>query len=209
MAFLAPGVAFIARGLLSLVLPCTLIAGVRLFLAVRFELVVPIWATIVLSILGLPVVLIARYQLLQFRHRRRAAALGARMAPALEGKWPGNLDILLDAMDKLTKSYPGEFGILSISSTHLTLTCSGDGHWQWIEKYGYSFNLNFLWEDEMLTYEPEIIKVSRSSLSHLLHLTSFSRKSWPPTSPSMSRAKGSGMRWHPCLGLASSTPTVS
>ncbi|KAF7978575.1 hypothetical protein HWV62_45513 [Athelia sp. TMB] len=140
MAFLTPGLAFIARGLLSLVFPFALIVGTRFFLAVQFDLVVPIWATIVLSIVALPVVLTARYQLLQYRHRRRAAALGARMAPTLVGKWPGNLDILLDAMEKLLTSYPG------------------DGHWQWIEKYGYSFNLNFLWEDEMLTYEPEIIK---------------------------------------------------
>ncbi|KAF7966888.1 hypothetical protein HWV62_36642 [Athelia sp. TMB] len=140
MAFLTPGLAFIARGLISLILPCILIAGIRLFLAVQFHLVVPIWATIALSILALPFVLIARYQIHQYHHRRRAAALGARMAPTLVGNWPGNLDILLDAMQKLVASYPG------------------DGHWQWIEKHGYSFNLNFLWEDEMITYEPEIIK---------------------------------------------------
>lgn len=108
MAFLTPGLAFIARGLISLTLPCTLIAGIRLFLAVQFRLVVPIWATIVLSILAFPFVLIARYQFRQYRLRQRAAALGARMAPTLEGKWPGNIDILLGAIEKLVTSYPGK-----------------------------------------------------------------------------------------------------
>ena len=108
MAFLTPGLAFIAHGLISLTLPCILIAGIRLFLAAQFHLVVPIWATIALSILALPFVLIARYQIHQYRYRRRAAALGARMAPTLVGNWPGNLDILLDAMQKLVASYPGE-----------------------------------------------------------------------------------------------------
>lgn len=109
MAFLTPGVAFLGRGLISLLFPCAVIAGIRLILAIQFDLVVPTWGVVIASILIIPLVLVARYQWVQFHHRRRAAALGARIAPRLQGKWPGNLDILLDAMDKLQNSYIGKF----------------------------------------------------------------------------------------------------
>lgn len=61
-----------------------------------------------MSVLTIPVVVVVRLVWDEINHRRRAAALGARMVPRIKGFWPGNLDVLIHAVDKIRNSYPGK-----------------------------------------------------------------------------------------------------
>jgi hypothetical protein len=83
------------------------IAGTRFILKARFDVFIPIWAMVTGGVLGIPVVIIARLVWDEIYQRRRAAALGARLVPRVEGRWPGNIDVLIDAIEKMRNSYPG------------------------------------------------------------------------------------------------------
>ncbi|KIM86055.1 hypothetical protein PILCRDRAFT_816602 [Piloderma croceum F 1598] len=90
-------------------------------------------------------VIIIRVVWNEIYQRRRAAALGARLVPRVAGRWPGNIDVLIDAIDKMRNSYPA------------------DGHWELMERYGTTLNLRPLWEDAIITYDPDIIKTILAS----------------------------------------------
>jgi hypothetical protein len=107
MAFLTPGAIFLSRCLTSLLLPSAVIAGTRFILKTHFGISIPIWALVIGNFLGIPVVIIARLVWDEIYQRRRAAALGARLVPRVVGRWPGNIDVLIDAIEKMRNSYPG------------------------------------------------------------------------------------------------------
>lgn len=109
MALITPGLAFLGRGCLSLILPCTTIVGVRLILKVYFNLPVPTWSLVAGISAGVPLMLAARIGIDDFKQRRRAAALGARMVPRVRGRWLGNIDVLMTVMRNANGGYPGKF----------------------------------------------------------------------------------------------------
>ncbi|KAF7982986.1 hypothetical protein HWV62_24590 [Athelia sp. TMB] len=118
-AFLTPGAVFLARGALSLALPCALIA-------------------LGAALLG-PAAVVARHAYGQLHKRRRAAALGARLAPRLPGGI-GNVDRLMQMMRSMEGDMCGQ--------------CQMD----WVEECGNTFNVNVLWDDMIFTTEPDHIK---------------------------------------------------
>ncbi|KAF7969163.1 hypothetical protein HWV62_28216 [Athelia sp. TMB] len=135
-----PGIIFLRGALSGLLLPCTIAAFLRFFLAYQYRIFAPIWALVIAVVLFLPTMVVARRTYYLWRHSRRAAALGARLAPSVRGSLPGNLDVLLDSVKKDHSSYPG------------------DGQWEWLSELGSTFNLNFLWDDVIMTYDPCNIK---------------------------------------------------
>ncbi|KDN35015.1 hypothetical protein RSAG8_11958, partial [Rhizoctonia solani AG-8 WAC10335] len=71
---------------------------------------------------------------------REARRLGARPIPRIKGKWPGNIDVLVDMFKTMQKGYIGE----------------------WVHKmsliYGPTFNTRVLWEDVIFTVDHDVMK---------------------------------------------------
>jgi len=145
MAFLTPGVIFLARSAVSLLFPCSIMLAVRYILSHHFNIYVPTRVLVATTVVVLPIIAYIRYGLVQMHQRRRAAALGARIASPLASKWPANLDHLAALVKSAEGGYPAEFV------------------WGYIEDYGTVHDINILWESEIWTYEPEHIKIILSS----------------------------------------------
>ena len=114
MAFLTPGAVFLARGFVYLLFRCTLIVGIRLLLQTQLHILIPTWVVVAGCILSIPAVNISRLVWDEIYQRRRAAVLGARLMPRIAGRWPGNIDVLIDALAKNENSYPGKKWFLSV-----------------------------------------------------------------------------------------------
>ena len=108
MAFLTPGAVFLARNFFYLLFRCTLIVGIRFLLQTQLHILIPTWVVVAGCILSIPAVNISRLVWDEIYQRRRAVALGARLMPRIAGRWPGNIDVLIDALAKYENSYPGK-----------------------------------------------------------------------------------------------------
>ncbi|KAJ6619477.1 cytochrome P450 monooxygenase pc-3 [Mycena sp. CBHHK59/15] len=135
-----PGVAYLGRNALVLGIPVA-VSVVTRHLAAQFDVVVPTWILITLSAASLPFYAALRINLRRLHHRREAAAIGARLAPNSYGKWPGNLDLLLEMQEIWKYGYPGD-GLRELT----------------LEK-GPVVNLRVMWEDLILTTSPDHIKI--------------------------------------------------
>ncbi|KAJ7935560.1 cytochrome P450 monooxygenase pc-1 [Mycena leptocephala] len=127
--------------MLGIPVVCT-ITVIRQLAATAFGIHVAAWVLICAASASLPVYTTLRLTLKHLQHRRAVAAIGARLAPtSTRGKWPGNLDLLMD-MQKIWKyGYPG------------------DGLRDVMEEVGPVSNLRPLWADVILTTCPEHIKI--------------------------------------------------
>ncbi|KAJ7440912.1 cytochrome P450 [Mycena galericulata] len=137
---IAPGISFLGRNALMVGVPAICVVT-----AIRqlFGILIPTWVLITGVAVGLPLSTALRGTLKYLRDRREASALGARLAPLPVdgGKWPGNIDLLIQ-MQKIWKhGYPG------------------DGLREALEKAGPIVNVRPLWEDIILTTCPEHIKI--------------------------------------------------
>lgn len=104
--FLTPGVVFLARGSLSLVFPCALIAIVRYILDAHFDIQISILQIALAAATLGPATLVARYHYAQFNKRNRAAALGQRLAPKLTGGI-GNVSRMMEMMEGMKNDMCG------------------------------------------------------------------------------------------------------
>lgn len=109
MALVTPGLAFLGRALLSLAFPCAIIATIRFILNDHFGLSISTWSLAAGIAIGVPLMMAVRIGIDEVTQRRRAAALGARIAPRIQGKWPGNLDILRTMLKISREGYPGRY----------------------------------------------------------------------------------------------------
>ncbi|KAJ7164007.1 hypothetical protein C8R43DRAFT_1122965 [Mycena crocata] len=116
---LSPGARFLARNLLP---PAIAISFARA-LANAFVLVV------------------GQTMVMPVYHELHAKSMGARLAPQIKGRWPGNIDVLRH----LLKIY--ETGYL------------GDGFYEIIQSLGPMFNLRLLWSSHLFTVSPEHIQL--------------------------------------------------
>lgn len=78
---------FLFRSFLSLALPP--VASGLLLRWLRIDH----WVIVLVAILSMPLACIMRIQWLLIRDRRAAVAIGATLAPTLQGQWPGNFDL--------------------------------------------------------------------------------------------------------------------
>ncbi|KAF7346208.1 hypothetical protein MSAN_01847700 [Mycena sanguinolenta] len=143
----APGATYLARNALIYGLPVACgLAIIRQVAATIFDVQIPTWMLLCVSAAGLPLIATLRLTLKHLHHSREAARLGARLAPtSSRGKWPGNLDLLIE-MQKIWKhGYPG------------------DGLRDVMEEVGPVANLRPLWADIILTTCPEHIKIILST----------------------------------------------
>jgi hypothetical protein len=111
-----PGLTFVGRALLSLLFPCTFIAGVQYILNNQFDIIIPTWFLITVALIGLPVVMAIRVGIDEIKQRRKATAMGARMLPRVSGKWPGNVDLVVRQLENWRNGYPGRICLPNIGA---------------------------------------------------------------------------------------------
>ncbi|KAJ4490749.1 cytochrome P450 monooxygenase pc-1 [Lentinula aciculospora] len=141
MTIFTPGVVAITR---TLALPGIFAVGtvaVRRFLEKYGGLVLPTWLFATIYVLSPPVLITCRILVRDWRQRRDAAALGARIAPRVKGKWFANLGLLKMMMNNYYRGYPA------------------DGLFNIMEHQGPVFNMNILWQNMVFTCQPEHIQL--------------------------------------------------
>ena len=105
MVHVTPGLAFLAQNLVGPGLGFT--AGV---LGTRYlSLPIPAWAIALLSLLSVPGRIVGGILWTEFRDRREAERLGARLVPRAKGKRFANLDVLEELLGHWRNGYPGTF----------------------------------------------------------------------------------------------------
>jgi len=108
MTLLTPGIIFLSRVFVSLLLPCLVIAILRIVLDNHFGIFIPKRIVIGATVLAIPIITTIRLCWTQIKIRRRAAALDSRVAPTVTGKWLGNLDILKGIVEVAQHGYLGK-----------------------------------------------------------------------------------------------------
>ncbi|KDQ49960.1 hypothetical protein JAAARDRAFT_611408 [Jaapia argillacea MUCL 33604] len=150
LSSLPPGVLFLVDNVFSVsfLAPASVLAATNIFYT-RFSLHIPNWLSALSCLVSLPLVFAGRIIWKSFADEREAARMGARMAPVMNGKLPGNLDILMKFLNGSNNDYPGEALL------------------EWMEHLNSNtFNLRLLWEDFIVTTEPEYIKTILSTDFH-------------------------------------------
>jgi len=139
-SWVSPGVAYLARSLLSVVVPAASSVIILVRLASLKGVRVSPWL-ISTVVLGAAPLVFAAHVLVDGRlQQRKANRLGARLIPRLQGKWPGNLDKLVNMVMRSENEYLGR---------HLE---------DEMKVLGPTINFRFFWEDLIMTTEPQHIK---------------------------------------------------
>ncbi|KIY52273.1 cytochrome P450 monooxygenase pc-1 [Fistulina hepatica ATCC 64428] len=136
---LTPGVRFLLSRTPFLSSPLLAVFAIR-NLARLLGLRVPLWVSLLTFLLTWPLIIVTRVIGRDLYHRYRAAQLGARIAPKVHTRLPGNLDLLTNIAKNANEGYIAEPTA------------------QLIAKYGSVFNTNILGEDAIFTTCPEHTK---------------------------------------------------
>ncbi|KAJ7853332.1 cytochrome P450 [Mycena olivaceomarginata] len=137
----APGVAFLGRLAIHVFSkPIALGFGVH-YLSKRAGVDIPVWITVLLTATSLPLYVTYRVWRKDTLQRREADAMGARIAPTVQGKWLGNIDWMRQLVHLRAHGYPG------------------DGLNEVIAELGPVLNMRVLWMDSIFTVCPEHIKL--------------------------------------------------
>ncbi|KAF8206094.1 cytochrome P450 [Mycena galopus ATCC 62051] len=133
---LPPGIVYLAKQLPRIFAPAFLVYCAKLVAQLRFGAVVPLWITALACVLSGPAVLTAIVQYSDYKDRRQAAAYGAVIPPSVPGSI-GGIHMLFTNMKDM---YPGE-GLPAIA-----------------QNLGYTLTVRFLFQNRIITAEPENIK---------------------------------------------------
>jgi hypothetical protein len=107
MALFTPGVDFLAKGAFILSLPAFAAYALGEINVHFGGTPIPTWILVSGGFISVPAIAASRIILTRLRHKREAAALGAKMIPCATGKWPGNVDILQTLQHNFLHGYPG------------------------------------------------------------------------------------------------------
>ncbi|KAG5643869.1 hypothetical protein DXG03_009553 [Asterophora parasitica] len=140
MAVVTPGIDFIARSLVKVVVPSVIFAFTMRILSDTYHYNISTWVLVSSSVIFVPFLSIARVIYKRFDHKRQAAAFGARLAPTIDGKSIGNIDILSTTRTLWDTGYPA------------------DGLTEVFGEKGPIVNMRILWSDMIFTCSPEHIK---------------------------------------------------
>jgi len=109
MTVITPGVDFLVKGTSILSFPAVVVYAVGI-VSERFGgTPIPAWAMVLTGLITAPILAAVRISLTRLRHRQEATALGAKMAPYVRGKWPGNADFLSTMRHHYVHGYPGVY----------------------------------------------------------------------------------------------------
>lgn len=160
--WLSPGVAYLTRGLLSVVVPAASSVIIVVRLASLKGIRISPWL-ISAVVLGAVPLGFAAYVLADgVSQKRKANRLGARLVPRIHGKLPGNLDKVVKMVLRNENEYLGTAFISCIPCSCFTESyfCLGRPIEDEIKVLGPTINFRFFWEDLILTTEPQHIKAS-------------------------------------------------
>jgi hypothetical protein len=161
-SWVSPGVAYLARSLLSVVVPAASSVIILVRLASLKGVRVSPWliSTVVLG--AAPLVFAAHVLVDGKLQQRKANRLGARLIPRLQGKWPGNLDKLVNMVMRSENEYLGTVSVTCIPYSCFTESscCLGRHLEDEMKVLGPTINFRFFWEDLIMTTEPQHIKAS-------------------------------------------------
>ncbi|KAF4568490.1 hypothetical protein EYR36_010502 [Pleurotus pulmonarius] len=140
MTVITPGVDFLLRGALSYLIPSVLVAVSLDYLLQLNDISVPTAVVVLIGALASPTYATFRICISDWKARREAKRLGARLIPRVRGSFPGNLDVLRNMMEEFENGY------------------LGDGLSKVIKEYGPIVDMHVLWDCAVVTICPEHIK---------------------------------------------------
>ncbi|KIJ34660.1 hypothetical protein M422DRAFT_181873 [Sphaerobolus stellatus SS14] len=135
-----PGVHFLAEVFRYYIVPPLVVYGLLRFADRTFTLDLPVYAFAGAWVFTLPVYSKLQAIYTNFIHTREARSLGAEVIPQVQGKWPGNIDILLSLASKKEPYI-------------------GDGFSKRIAGLGSTFAITTLGDMRAITINPENIKL--------------------------------------------------
>ncbi|KAI0058906.1 cytochrome P450 monooxygenase CYP63 [Artomyces pyxidatus] len=94
-----------------------------------------------LALLSIPATILVRSYCSLWAQDHEAARLGARPIPRVQGKWPGNFDVVL----KIIKSFETEYVFQGFSDLFEEYQCT-------------TINTRFFWSDQIVTMDESVIK---------------------------------------------------
>ncbi|KAG1800354.1 cytochrome P450 [Suillus plorans] len=139
-SWVSPGVAYLTRGLLSVIFPTASSVIIIGRLACLQGFPVSPWLLSVVVLGAAPLWLAAYIFVGVISQRRKATRLGARLVPCIQGRWPGNLDKLLNTIQRFKVEYLGQPVLDEM------------------KELGPTLNYRCLWEDYIVTTEPQHVK---------------------------------------------------
>jgi len=113
MMVITPSVDFLVKGTYFLSVPAVVAYAVGL-VSERFGTPIPAWTLVLTGLIAAPILAAARISHIRLRHRQEAVALGAKMAPCVRGKWPGNADVLKTMQHRYAYGYLGMYLNMSV-----------------------------------------------------------------------------------------------
>ncbi|KAF7353448.1 Cytochrome P450 [Mycena sanguinolenta] len=134
---LSPGIGYLATQLPRILTPPLLVYCAKLVTELRLGIIVPTWLTTLACVLSGPAVLTVVVQYRDYQNRRQAAAHGAIIPPAVPGSI-GGLNMLFANIGDM---YPAE-PLSAVAS----------------ELGSYTMTIRFLFQNRIMTAEPENIK---------------------------------------------------
>ncbi|KAI0652994.1 cytochrome P450 monooxygenase pc-3 [Cubamyces menziesii] len=141
MPSLPPGPRYLVSQLPNVLTPPAIVYALTYLARERLHLSPPTWLLALAYLLSWPLAFTAFVQWHDYSNARRARAQGTVIPRAVEHKWPGSIDLLrrIFALDKTRYM--------------------GHSLYQWTEEYGNIFNFRVMFEDRIMTIEPEYIKL--------------------------------------------------
>ncbi|KAI0350150.1 cytochrome P450 [Trametes cingulata] len=141
MVSLPPGPRYLIQQLPKLLIPPTVVYALAYLAREHLRVSSPAWLLVLAYASSWPIAFALLVQYHCYTNARRARALGAVMPREIDHKWPGSIDVLqrIFASDKTRYM--------------------GNSIFRWAEQYGNTFNFRVMFEDRILTCEPDYIKM--------------------------------------------------
>ncbi|CDO72297.1 hypothetical protein BN946_scf184970.g149 [Trametes cinnabarina] len=141
MPSLPPGPRYLIAQLPNVFTPPIVVFSLTYLARSQLHISLPTWLVALAYLLSWPIAFTALVQWHDYTNARRARASGAVMPPEIAHRWPGSIDLLrrVFALDKT------RYMIHSLL--------------EWAEEYGTVYNFRVMFEDRIMTTEPEYIKM--------------------------------------------------
>ncbi|KAF7795231.1 hypothetical protein EIP86_006381 [Pleurotus ostreatoroseus] len=136
----APGLAFLSLHIPHLVGPPIFVYLASHLVKAVWGFACPVWLLAIAYAVSWPLALTAIVQYNDWKIEREAAAYGAELPPCIPSQRLGGWDLVRTISETLEKRILGYT------------------HWDWIDKYGPTYNFRVFFEDRIFTAEPDYIK---------------------------------------------------
>lgn len=109
------------------------------------DIKVPVWVVISSSILAFPCILVARAQHRYWRDGKKAASLGARLAPTVPTRLPAGVDLVTAWMEVFRTGYIGRCIYPHLALRNPIYFLAGDVVVDWLAEGGQTVDMRTLW----------------------------------------------------------------